>query len=89
MLWSFVYLVVRNLFGLAWLLGQRRRSKEFGDPCPPPRAGDSVPAALAADAHTSWIGALLAALSRSLPRAAWVAFSFKPGDLTQTLGPGH
>jgi hypothetical protein len=29
MLWSFVYLVVRNLFALVWLLGRPRRSKEM------------------------------------------------------------
>jgi hypothetical protein len=29
LLWSFVYLVVRNLFALVWLLGRRRRSKEL------------------------------------------------------------
>ena len=29
MLWSFVYLVVRNLFALVWLLGRPRRSKEL------------------------------------------------------------
>lgn len=29
MLWSFVYLVVRNLFALLWLLGRPRRSKEM------------------------------------------------------------
>jgi hypothetical protein len=28
-LWSFVYLVVRNLFALVWLLGRPRRSKEL------------------------------------------------------------
>jgi hypothetical protein len=28
-LWSFVYLVVRNLFALVWLLGRPRRSKEM------------------------------------------------------------
>jgi putative transposase len=28
-LWSFVYLVVRNLFALVWLLGRPRRSKAF------------------------------------------------------------
>ena len=27
--WSFVYLVVRNLFALVWLLGRPRRSKEL------------------------------------------------------------
>jgi putative transposase len=29
LLWSFVYLVVRNLFALVWLLGRPRRSKEM------------------------------------------------------------
>ena len=29
MLWSFVYLVVRNLFALMWLLARPRRSKEL------------------------------------------------------------
>jgi hypothetical protein len=29
LLWTFVYLVVRNLFALAWLLARRRRSKEL------------------------------------------------------------
>ena len=29
MLWSFVYLVVRNLFALVWLLERPRRSKEL------------------------------------------------------------
>ena len=29
MLWSFVYLVVRNLFALVWLLARPRRSKEL------------------------------------------------------------
>jgi hypothetical protein len=29
LLWSFVSLVVPNLFGLVWLLGRPRRSKEL------------------------------------------------------------
>jgi hypothetical protein len=29
LLWSFVYLVVRNLFALVWLLARPRRSKEL------------------------------------------------------------
>jgi hypothetical protein len=29
LLWSFAYLVVRNLFALVWLLGRTRRSKEL------------------------------------------------------------
>jgi hypothetical protein len=29
LLWSFVYLAVRNLFALVWLLARSRRSKEM------------------------------------------------------------
>ena len=29
MLWTFVYLMFRNLFALVWLLARPRRSKEF------------------------------------------------------------
>jgi hypothetical protein len=29
LLWTFVYLIVRNLFALVWLLARPRRSKEF------------------------------------------------------------
>jgi putative transposase len=29
LLWSFAYLVVRNLFALVWLLARPRRSKEL------------------------------------------------------------
>jgi putative transposase len=29
LLWSFMYLVGRNLFGLVWLLARPRRSKEL------------------------------------------------------------
>jgi len=29
LLWSFAYLVVRNLFALVWLLGRPRGSKEL------------------------------------------------------------
>jgi len=29
LLWSFVYLVVRYLFALVWLLGRSRRAKEL------------------------------------------------------------
>jgi putative transposase len=40
LLWSFVYLAVRNLFALVWLLGRPRRSKEMGDPRPSARTCD-------------------------------------------------
>ena len=80
MLWSFMYLVVRNLFALVWLLGRPRRAKELEilvlrhelailrpqAPRPRPTRADR---------------ALLAVLSRSLPRIAWAAFSFKPETL--------
>ena len=80
MLWSFVYLVVRNLFALVWLLGRPRRSKELEilvlrhelailrrqAARPQPNRSDR---------------ALLAALSRSLPRTAWAGFSVKPETL--------
>jgi hypothetical protein len=29
LIWSFLYLVVRNLFALVWLLARPRRSKEL------------------------------------------------------------
>jgi len=32
--WSFVYLVVRNLFALVWLLARPRRSNELEIPVP-------------------------------------------------------
>jgi putative transposase len=78
LLWSFVYLVVRNLFALVWLLGRRRRSKELEilvlrHELAILRRQRSRP--------TRADRALLAALSRSLPRSAWAAFSFKPETL--------
>ncbi len=80
MLWSFVSLVVRNLFALVWLLGRRRRSKELEilvlrHELVILRRQWSRPRLTRADR------ALLAALSRSLPRPAWAAFSFKPETL--------
>ena len=80
MLWSFVYLVVRNLFALVWLLGRPRRSLELE---------------ILVLRHELKIlrrqrprlrltradRALLAALSRSLPRRAWTVFSCKPETL--------
>jgi putative transposase len=80
LLWSFVYLVVRNLFALVWLLGRRRCSKELEilllrHELAILRRQRSGPRLTRADR------ALLAALSRSLPRAAWAALSFKPETL--------
>ena len=80
MLWSLVYLVVRNLFALVWLLGRPRRSKELEilvlrHELAILRRQAARPKLTRADR------ALLAALSRSLPRTAWAGFSVKPETL--------
>src|SRR5436190_19552774 len=81
MLWSFVYVGVRNLFALVWLLGRPRRSKELEilvlrHELAILRRQASRPKLTRADR------ALLASLSHSLPRtAAWAVFSFKPETL--------
>ena len=80
MLWSFAYLVVRNLFALVWLLGRRRRSKELEilvlrHELAILRRQAARPKLTRADR------ALLATLSRSLPRAAWTSFPVKPDTL--------
>ena len=80
MLWSFVYLVVRNLFALVWLLGKPRRSKELEilvlrHELAILRRQVARPKLTRADRT------LLAALSRSLPRTAWAGLSVKPETL--------
>jgi putative transposase len=80
LLWSFAYLVVRNLFALVWLLGKPRRSKDLEilvlrHEMAILRRQASRPKLTRADR------ALLASLSRSLPQTALSAFSFKPGTL--------
>ncbi len=80
LLWSFVYLVVRNLFALVWLLGRQRRSKELEilvlrHELAILRRQAARPKLTQADR------ALLAALSRSLPRPAWATFPVKPDTL--------
>jgi putative transposase len=80
LLWSFVYLAVRNLFALVWLLGRPRRSKELEilvlrHELAILRRQTSRPKLTRADR------ALLASLSRSLARPDWVAFSIKPETL--------
>jgi putative transposase len=78
--WSFVYLVVRNLFALVWLLGRSRRSKELEilvlrHELAILRRQTSRPKLTRADR------ALLASLSRSLARPAWAVFAIKPETL--------
>jgi hypothetical protein len=80
LLWSFAYLVVRNLFALVWLLARPRRSKELEIlvlrhelAMMRRQARQSKP--------TRADRALLAALSRSLPRVAWAGFSVRPETL--------
>ncbi|MFN2469396.1 MAG: hypothetical protein ABR583_00055 [Gaiellaceae bacterium] len=80
LLWSFAYLAVRNLFALVWLLARPRRAKELeilvlrhelamlGRQARQPKL-------------TRADRALLAALSRSLPRVVWAGLSVKPATL--------
>jgi putative transposase len=80
LLWSFVYLVVRNLFALLWLLGRPRRSKELEilvlrHELAILRRQTSRPKLTRADRT------LLAVLSRSLARPAWAVFPIKPDTL--------
>jgi putative transposase len=78
--WSFVYLAVRNLFALVLLLGRSDRSKELEilvlrHELAVLRRRSGRPRIEPADR------ALLAALSRALPRRAWAAFSVRPETL--------
>jgi hypothetical protein len=83
LLWSFVYLVVRNLFALVWLLGRPRRSKKLEilvlrHELAILRRQTSRPRLTRADRT------LLTVLSRSFSRSAWTAFPVKPE--TRSLG---
>jgi putative transposase len=80
LLWSFAYLSVRNLFALVWLLARPRRSKELEilvlrHELAMLRRQARRPRPTRADR------ALLAALSRTLPRGAWAGFPVKPDTL--------
>jgi putative transposase len=80
LLWSFAYLVVRNLFALVWLLARPRRSKELEilvlrHELAMLRRQNRQPKLTRPDR------ALLSALSRSLPRTAWAGFPVKPETL--------
>jgi putative transposase len=79
-IWSFVYLAVRNLFALVVLLGRSDRSKELEllvlrHELAVLRRRSGRPRIGPADR------ALLATLSRALPRRAWAAFSVRPETL--------
>jgi len=80
LLWSFAYLAVRNVFALVWLLARPRRSKELEilvlrHELAMLRRQARQPKLTRPDR------ALLAALSRSLPRTAWAGFPVKPETL--------
>jgi putative transposase len=78
--WSFVYLAVRNLFTLAVLRGRSDRSKDLEilvlrHELAVMRRRSGRPPLEPADR------ALLATLSRALPRPAWAVFSVRPETL--------
>jgi putative transposase len=78
--WSLFYLAVRNLFALVLLLGRSDRSKDveilvLRHELAVLRRQSGRPRADPADR------ALLATLSRALPRRAWAAFSVRPETL--------
>jgi putative transposase len=79
-LWSFVYLVVRTLFALMWLLARPRRSKEL-ELLVLRHELAILRRQAARPTRTRSDRALLAALSRLLPRAAWSGFLVKPETL--------
>jgi Integrase core domain len=80
LLWTFVYLMVRNLFALVWLLARPRRSKEceillLRHELAVLRPQSARPRLTRADR------ALFAALSRAVPRTAWTNLAVKPDTL--------
>jgi putative transposase len=80
LLWSFVYLAARNLFALAPLLARSRRSKELEILLL--RHELAILRRQTGRPHLTRVDrALLAALSRSLPRPAWTSFPVKPETL--------
>jgi hypothetical protein len=79
-IWSFAHLAVRSLFAFGLLLGRSDRSNELEilvlrHELTVLRRGSHPPRIEPADR------ALLATLSRALPRSAWAAFSVRPETL--------
>src|SRR6266536_2140437 len=80
LLWSFVYLIGRNVFALIWLLARQRRSKEL-EPLllrhelAVLRRQTGRPRLTPADR------ALFAVLSRPLPRPAWASLPVNPATV--------
>jgi putative transposase len=77
LLWTFVYLMARNLFALVWLLARPRRSKEFEilllrHELAVLRRRAGRPRLTRADR------ALFAALTRAVLRTAWTNLVVKP-----------
>src|ERR671936_643758 len=80
LIWTFVYLLARNLFALVWLLARQRRSKELEilllrHELAVLRRNAGRPGLSRADR------ALLAVLSRLVPRTAWTSLVVKPETL--------
>jgi putative transposase len=88
LLWTFVYLVVRNLFALVWLLARPGRSEEFEilllrHELAVLRRQSARPRLTRADR------ALFAALSRAVPRTAWTNLAVKVRGQTGQLLRWH
>ncbi len=82
MLWSFVYLALRNVFALVPLLARSRRSKELEVLVL--RHELAILRRQSGRARLTHVDrVLLAALSRSLPRAAWSSLSRRTGAGTE------
>jgi putative transposase len=77
LLWTFVYLLARNLFALVWLLVRPRRSKEFEilllrHELAVLRRHAGRPGLTRADRT------LVAALTRLVPQPAWTSLAVRP-----------
>jgi putative transposase len=81
LLWSFVYLVVRNLFALVRLLGRRSQGSKEPEILVLRHELAVLQRQLARPQLTRADRAFLAAVSRSLPRPAWGSFPVRPHTL--------